>query len=77
MTAVRVGEGPLAELEELGLTYNQPDYEPEEREKRDELIDKVHSVPRIVRQALERYGPWPRDEWPPPAPPPDQPEADI
>lgn len=66
--AVRVSEGPLAELAELGLTYNRLDFEPEEREKRDELIEGVYSVPRIVRQALERYGPWPREEWPPSAP---------
>lgn len=67
--AIRVSEEPLAELEELGLLYNSPDYEPEEREARDELVEKVFSAPRIVRQALERYGPWPPDERPPSAPP--------
>lgn len=67
--AVRVSEGPLAQLEELGLTYNRLDFEPEEREKREELIELVFSVPRIVRQALERFGPWPAEERPPSAPP--------
>jgi hypothetical protein len=66
--AIRVSEEPLTEMEELGLTYNQLDMTPEEREKREELVEKVHSVPRIVRQALERYGPWPPDERPPSAP---------
>lgn len=69
--AVRVSEGPLAELEELGLTYNRLDFEPEERDKREELIELVYSVPRIVRQGLERFGPWPAEDRPPSAPPPE------
>ncbi|MEU0857506.1 hypothetical protein ABZ352_18985 [Streptomyces griseofuscus] len=66
-TAVRVSEEPLAELEELGLTYNSVLYSMDERDKREELVELVFSPPRIVRQALERYGPWPRDEHPPSA----------
>lgn len=69
--AIRVSEGPLAELEELGLLYNSLDYTMEEQEQRTELVEKVFSAPRIVRQALERYGPWPPDERPPSAPPED------
>ncbi|MEU1221344.1 hypothetical protein [Streptomyces microflavus] len=67
--AIRVSEEPLAELEELGLLYNSLDYTTEEHEKRNELVEKVFSAPRIVRQALEQYGPWPPDERPPSAPP--------
>ncbi|MFE3139675.1 hypothetical protein [Streptomyces scopuliridis] len=67
-TAVRVSEEPLAELEALGLTYNRPDYESEQWEQREALVELVFSVPRIVRQGLERYGPWPWEEWPPSAP---------
>lgn len=66
--AIRVSEEPLAEMEERGLTYNQLDMTLEDREKREELVERVYSVPRIVRQALERYGPWPPDEHPPSAP---------
>jgi hypothetical protein len=65
--AIRVSEGPLEELEAEGLLYNSLDYTEEERVKRDELVEKVFSAPRIVRQALERYGPWPPDERPPSA----------
>ncbi|MGW3628060.1 hypothetical protein [Streptomyces sp. NPDC000880] len=57
--AYRVSEAPLAELEERGLTVNSLELTDEERELRDDLIEKVYSVPRIVREALERYGPWP------------------
>jgi hypothetical protein len=67
--AIRVSEEPLAELEELGLLYNSLDYDMEEQEQRAKLVEKVFSAPRIVRQALERYGPWPPDERPPSAPP--------
>lgn len=67
--AIRVSEKPLAELEELGLLYNSLDYDLEEQERRAELVEQVFSAPRIVRQALERYGPWPPDERPPSAPP--------
>ncbi|MET9528212.1 hypothetical protein [Streptomyces coeruleorubidus] len=63
--AIRVSEGPLKELEELGLLYNSLDYTPEEYDKREELVKRVMSAPRIVRQALERFGPWPPDEHPP------------
>ncbi|MFF0754352.1 hypothetical protein [Streptomyces sp. NPDC004267] len=63
--AVRVSEGPLAELEALGLLYNSVTYSFEEFEKRNKLVKQVLSVPRIVRQGLERYGPWPPDEHPP------------
>ncbi|MGW7090050.1 hypothetical protein ACWGH2_42075 [Streptomyces sp. NPDC054871] len=66
--AIRVSEEPLAELEELGLLYQSLDYDMEEQEKRSELVERVFSAPRIVRQALERYGPWPPDERPPSAP---------
>lgn len=67
--SVRVSEEPLAKLEELGLTYNSLDFTPEERDQREELIELVLSAPRVVRQALERYGPWPPDERPPSFPP--------
>ncbi|MFI9052431.1 hypothetical protein [Streptomyces sp. NPDC053427] len=67
--AIRVSEKPLTELEELGLLYHSLHYTMEEQQQRDELVGKVISAPRIVRQALERYGPWPRDERPPSAPP--------
>ncbi|KIF04728.1 hypothetical protein PL81_16935 [Streptomyces sp. RSD-27] len=66
--SIRVSEEPLAKLEELGLTYQSLDYTAEEQEQRDELIAAVYSVPRIIRQGLERYGPWPREETPPSAP---------
>ncbi|MER5482556.1 hypothetical protein ABT024_04980 [Streptomyces sp. NPDC002812] len=64
-TAVRVSEQPLEELHELGLTYNSLDYTKEEQEAREEIVARIYSAPRIVRQALERYGPWPREEHPP------------
>ncbi|AWI32732.1 hypothetical protein [Streptomyces tirandamycinicus] len=67
--SIRVSEGPLDKLDALGLTYNRLDLSPEEKDQREELIEKVYSVPRIARQALERYGPWPREERPPSAPP--------
>ncbi|MEV0487268.1 hypothetical protein AB0I69_42550 [Streptomyces sp. NPDC050508] len=67
--AIRVSEEPLAELDELGLLYNSLNYTIEEQEQRTELVERVLSAPRIVRQALERYGPWPPDERPPSAPP--------
>ncbi|MFD9248290.1 hypothetical protein [Streptomyces bottropensis] len=63
--AIRVSEEPLKELEALGLLYNSLEYTPEEYEKREELVKQVMSAPRIVRQALERHGPWPPDEHPP------------
>lgn len=63
--SIRVSEEPLKEMEELGLLYNSLDYTPEEYDKREELVKRVMSAPRIVRQALERYGPWPPDEHPP------------
>ncbi|MFC8538027.1 hypothetical protein ACFUJY_29505 [Streptomyces sp. NPDC057249] len=66
-TAVRVSEAPLEELEELGLLYNSLSYSEEEREQRDALVERVFSAARIVREALERYGPWPPDEDPAPA----------
>ncbi len=67
--SIRVSEEPLAKLDELGLTYNSLDYTVEEQEERDQLIELVFSAPRVVRQGLERYGPWPREEYPPSAPP--------
>ncbi|MEU7228875.1 hypothetical protein [Streptomyces chrestomyceticus] len=63
--AIRVSEEPLEELEAEGLLYYSLDYTEQERAKRDELVEKVFSAPRIVRQALERYGPWPPDAGPP------------
>ncbi|MFE1289674.1 hypothetical protein [Streptomyces sp. NPDC058751] len=60
--AFRASEGPLAELDERGLTYNRLDLEEEERRIRDELLDKVYPVPRILRQGLARYGPWPHED---------------
>ncbi|MFD4933374.1 hypothetical protein [Streptomyces virginiae] len=65
ITAVRVSEAPLAELEELGLTYNSLDYTEEERTQREEVVQRIFSAQRIVRQGLERYGPWPREDRPP------------
>ncbi|WP_330335619.1 hypothetical protein OHS33_38960 (plasmid) [Streptomyces sp. NBC_00536] len=75
--AVRVSEAPLAKLEEVGLTYQSLDYTAEQQEQRDELLTAVHSVARIVRQGLERYGPWPREEIPPSAPQPPDGEISI
>ena len=66
-TAVRVSEDPLRTLAELGLTYNSLSYSAEQRDVREELVARVFSPPRIVRQALERHGPWPRDAYPPSA----------
>ncbi|MGC4950949.1 hypothetical protein ACLQ2N_32755 [Streptomyces sp. DT224] len=66
--AVRVSEGPLGELEDLGLLYNSLSYSEEEQEQRDTLVERVFSAARIVREALERYGPWPPDEDPVPTP---------
>lgn len=63
--AIRVSEEPLKEMEELGLLYSTLDYTFEEYEKREELVKRVMSVPRIVRQALERFGPWTPDKHPP------------
>ncbi|MFB8025965.1 MULTISPECIES: hypothetical protein [unclassified Streptomyces] len=63
--AVRVSEEPLAQMEELGLLYNSLLYDDDERERREELVKLVFSAPRIVRQALERYGPWPPEDGPP------------
>lgn len=63
--SIRVSEEPLKEMEELGLLYTTLDYSFEEYEKREELVKRVMSVPRIVRQALERFGPWPPDKHPP------------
>ncbi|MFE1270554.1 hypothetical protein [Streptomyces sp. NPDC058758] len=57
--AWRVSEGPLAELEEKDLTLYSRDLTLEQMEEREELIKRVYSPPRIVREALERYGPKP------------------
>ncbi|MGW0562896.1 hypothetical protein ACWDZ4_20310 [Streptomyces sp. NPDC003016] len=67
--SVRVSAAPLAKLDELGLTYNSLHYSEEEQRQREELIELVFSAPRIVRQALERYGPWPSEDHPPSFPP--------
>lgn len=67
-TAIRVSEEPLKELEERGLLYATQLYSGEDYVKREELVEKVMSAPRIVRQALERYGPWPPDKHPPSSP---------
>ncbi|MFJ5143007.1 hypothetical protein [Streptomyces sp. NPDC088707] len=64
-TAVRVSAEPLEELESRGLLYASLEYSLEDYEKRNELVEAVMSAPRIVRQALERYGPWPPDQYPP------------
>ncbi|MFJ8301283.1 hypothetical protein ACIQ9R_36030 [Streptomyces sp. NPDC094447] len=53
--AWRVSEGPLGELEEKGLTLYSQDLSLEEMEEREELIERVYSPPRIVREALDRY----------------------
>ncbi|MFJ4342610.1 hypothetical protein [Streptomyces sp. NPDC088915] len=58
----RVSQGPLADLEEEGLTYHSMDMPPEDVERRNELIEKVYAPPRIVREALDRYGPQPTEE---------------
>ncbi|MFJ4988793.1 hypothetical protein ACIP9H_33955 [Streptomyces sp. NPDC088732] len=58
----RVSEGPLAELEDRGLTFARLDLSDEDQELRDALVDKVFPVPRIVREALENFGPWLRPD---------------
>ncbi|MFC9431471.1 hypothetical protein [Streptomyces sp. NPDC056987] len=59
--AWRVSEGPLAELDALGLVRNSTSLGPVERERRRILVDRVYSPPRIVREALDRYGPQPSE----------------
>ncbi|WP_167163160.1 hypothetical protein [Streptomyces sp. MBT27] len=59
--AWRVSEEPLSELERLDLWHFSEDMSPEDRELRHEFIAQVYAPPRIVRQALDRYGPQPAE----------------
>ncbi|MFF4647481.1 hypothetical protein [Streptomyces sp. NPDC001389] len=55
--AWRVSEEPLRELNARGLVGTGLVLTEAEREKRDELAALLYPVPRIVREALARYGP--------------------
>jgi hypothetical protein len=54
--AWRTSEEPLRALRERGLV-GAALLSPAERELRDELAERLYPVPRIVREALARYGP--------------------
>ena len=56
-----MSEEPLSELERLDLWHYSEDMSPEDRELRHEFIAQVYAPPRIVRQALDRYGPQPAE----------------
>ncbi|MFJ8166545.1 hypothetical protein ACIRBY_37275 [Streptomyces sp. NPDC096136] len=53
----RMSEGPMRELRERGLVGSGLSLSREERRVRDELAARLYPVPRIVREALDRYGP--------------------
>ncbi|WP_086708918.1 hypothetical protein [Streptomyces antimycoticus] len=55
--AWRVSEQPLRELRERGLVGAGLVLGESERALRDQLAEQLYPVPRIVREALARYGP--------------------
>lgn len=55
--AWRVSEAPMRELEALGLVGAGLVLTEGQKEQRDELAARLYPVPRIVREALARYGP--------------------
>lgn len=55
--AWRVSEQPLRELRERGLVGAQLALNEAQRAVRDEIAERLYPVPRIVREALARYGP--------------------
>ena len=55
--AWRVSEKPLRELRERGLVGSGLVFSDAEKTMRDELSKQLYPVPRIVREALARYGP--------------------
>ncbi|WP_138907323.1 hypothetical protein [Streptomyces chryseus] len=55
--AWRVSEEPMRELRERGLIGSGRVLDDAERELRDQLAARLYPVPRIVREALARYGP--------------------
>lgn len=58
----RVSEEPMRELRELGLVGAGLVLSDAQKERRDELAVRLYPVPRIVREALARYGPATADE---------------
>ncbi|MFE7665128.1 hypothetical protein [Streptomyces celluloflavus] len=58
-TAWRVSQGPLYELRARGLVGAGLVLRGPERAVRAELTARLYPVPRIVREALARYGPGP------------------
>ncbi|MFI1869705.1 hypothetical protein [Streptomyces jumonjinensis] len=55
--AWRLSEEPLRELRKRGLVGAGLVLDREERRIRDELAARLYPVPRIIREALGRYGP--------------------
>ncbi|MEV7840576.1 hypothetical protein AB0O77_25625 [Streptomyces albidoflavus] len=55
--AWRVSEAPMRELEARGLVGAGLVLTEAQKEQRDELAARLYPVPRIVREALARYGP--------------------
>lgn len=58
----RVSETPMRELRELGLVGAGLVLSAEQKARRDELAVRLYPVPRIIREALARYGPAAADE---------------
>lgn len=58
----RLSEAPLRELEDLGLVGAGLVLTEAQKQRRDELAARLYPVPRIVREALARYGPAASDE---------------
>ncbi|WP_030186362.1 hypothetical protein [Streptomyces sp. NRRL S-813] len=56
-TAWRMSEEPLNLLHKRGLVDTSPHLDDDERALRNELAAQLYPVPRIVREALTRYGP--------------------
>ncbi|MEU0743975.1 hypothetical protein [Streptomyces sp. NPDC006134] len=55
--AWRVSEGPMRELEARGLVGAGLVLTEGQKRERDALAERLYPVPRIVREALARYGP--------------------
>ncbi|MFI8992164.1 hypothetical protein ACIG63_45765 [Streptomyces antimycoticus] len=55
--AWRVSEQPLRELRERGLVGAGLVLDDDQRALRDRIAERLYPVPRVVREALARYGP--------------------
>jgi hypothetical protein len=60
--AWRLSEAPMRELEARGLVGAGLVLTEGQKRERDELAERLYPVPRIVREALARYGPATADE---------------